>query len=51
MLTVDAAKICGSYALFINGEGLRLIGEREVRAPSRPENLDLKEMFESASSQ
>lgn len=47
-LTVDAAKICGSYALFINGEGLRLIGEREVRAPSRPENLDLKELFERA---
>jgi putative transcriptional regulator len=47
-LTVNAAKICGSYALFINGEGLRLIGEREVRAPSKPENLDLKEIFESA---
>lgn len=50
-LTVDTAKICGSYALFVNGKWLRLIGEREVRAPSKPEAIDLKNMFESAGSQ
>jgi len=46
--TMEVAKLCRSYALFVNGEWLRLVREREVRAPSQPESVNLREMFEQA---
>jgi len=46
--TMEVAKLCGSYALFVSREWLRLVREREVKAPSQPENVNLKEMFEQA---
>lgn len=46
--TMEVARLCGSYALFVDGEWLRVVGEREVKAPSQPESVDLREMFQQA---
>lgn len=46
-LTVSVARLCNSYALIVNGEWIRVIGEREVRAPSHVGSLKLEEMFAS----